>query len=58
MSSEFIVGKNPVLEAIRSGHSINKIWIGEGSQKGQINEVIDLAKENGIQFQFVPKKKA
>ncbi len=57
MSSEFIVGKNPVLEALRSGHTINKIWIGEGTQKGQVNQVIDLAKENGIQFQFVPKKK-
>lgn len=57
VSSEFIVGKNPILEAIRSGHPINKIWIGEGSQKGQIDQVIDLAKENGIQFQFVPKKK-
>ncbi|OIJ15432.1 23S rRNA (guanosine(2251)-2'-O)-methyltransferase RlmB [Anaerobacillus arseniciselenatis] len=57
MSSEFIVGKNPVLEALRSGHTINKIWIGEGTQKGQVNQVLDLAKENGIQFQFVPKKK-
>lgn len=57
MSSEFIIGKNPVLEALRSGHTINKIWIGEGTQKGQVNQVIDLAKENGIQFQFVPKKK-
>ncbi|WNF37039.1 23S rRNA (guanosine(2251)-2'-O)-methyltransferase RlmB [Bacillaceae bacterium IKA-2] len=57
MSSEFIIGKNPILEAIRAGHPINKIWIGEGSQKGQIDQVIDLAKENGILFQFVPKKK-
>ncbi|OIJ17120.1 23S rRNA (guanosine(2251)-2'-O)-methyltransferase RlmB [Anaerobacillus alkalilacustris] len=57
MGSEFIIGRNPVLEAIRSGHPINKIWIGEGSQKGQVNQVIDLAKENGIQYQFVPKKK-
>lgn len=57
MGSEFIIGKNSVLEALRSGHTINKIWIGEGSQKGQVNQVIDLAKENGIQYQFVPKKK-
>ncbi|MCT8136413.1 23S rRNA (guanosine(2251)-2'-O)-methyltransferase RlmB [Anaerobacillus sp. CMMVII] len=57
MGSEFIVGKNPVLEALRSGHTINKIWIGEGTQKGQVNQILDLAKENGIQFQFVPKKK-
>lgn len=57
MSSEFIIGKNPVLEALRSGHPINKIWISEGSQKGQVNQVIELAKENGVQYQFVPKKK-
>lgn len=57
LSSEFIIGKNPVLEALRSGHPINKIWISEGSQKGQMNQVIDLAKARGIQFQFVPKKK-
>lgn len=57
MSSEFIVGKNSVLEALRSGHAINKIWIGEGTQKGQVNQILDLAKESGIQFQFVPKKK-
>ncbi len=57
MSSEFIVGKNPVLEALRSGHAINKIWIGEGVQKGQVNQIVNLAKEKGVQFQFVPKKK-
>lgn len=31
--SEYIVGKNPVIEALRSGRSINKIWIAEGSQR-------------------------
>ncbi|WP_413376914.1 23S rRNA (guanosine(2251)-2'-O)-methyltransferase RlmB [Alkalihalobacillus sp. 1P02AB] len=57
MSEEFIVGKNPVIEALRSGHTINKIWIAEGSQKGQMTKVIELAKQNGILVQQAPKKK-
>lgn len=57
MDSEFIMGKNAIIESLRSGRPINKIWIGEGTQKGQINQVIDLAKENGILVQHVPKKK-
>jgi 23S rRNA (guanosine2251-2'-O)-methyltransferase len=54
---EFIVGKNPIIEALKSGHSINKIWISEGSQKGQMTKITQLAKENGVLVQHVPKKK-
>lgn len=54
---EHIAGKNPVLEALRSGREINKIWIAEGVKKTGINEVLDLARERGVLVQFVPKKK-
>ncbi|WP_062050682.1 23S rRNA (guanosine(2251)-2'-O)-methyltransferase RlmB [Bacillus sp. JCM 19034] len=57
MSQEFIYGKNPVIEALKSGHAINKIWIAEGSQKGQMTKIIQLAKENGILIQNAPKRK-
>lgn len=57
MSSEFIIGKNPVMEALKSERDINKIWIAEGSQKGQMTQIIGQAKEKGILVQFVPKKK-
>lgn len=57
MSSEFILGKNPVIEALRAEHAINKIWIGEGSQKGQMTKLLQLAKEQGVLVQHVPKKK-
>lgn len=53
----YITGKNPVLEAIKSSREINKIWIGEGSQRGAMQPIIKAAKENGIIVQFVPKKK-
>jgi 23S rRNA (guanosine2251-2'-O)-methyltransferase len=57
MSEEYIVGRNPVLELLRSGRSVNKIWIAEGSQKGPISQVMSMAKEAKIQVQIVPKKK-
>lgn len=57
MSEEFIGGKNPVIEALKAGREINKVWIAEGSQKGQMQQVIHLAKEAGVLVQFVPKKK-
>ncbi|WP_134702155.1 23S rRNA (guanosine(2251)-2'-O)-methyltransferase RlmB [Ammoniphilus sp. YIM 78166] len=57
MSEEYIVGRNPVLEVLRSGRSVNKIWIAEGSMKGPITQVMGMAKEAKIQVQTVPKKK-
>lgn len=54
---EYIIGKNPVLEAIKSNRDINKILIAEGSQHGQMQQLIKLAKEGNILVQFVPKKK-
>ncbi|MCB6745884.1 RNA methyltransferase substrate-binding domain-containing protein, partial [Anaerostipes hadrus] len=38
MDQEYIAGKNPVLEALRAGREINKIWIAEGSQKGAMKQ--------------------
>jgi 23S rRNA (guanosine2251-2'-O)-methyltransferase len=54
---EWIAGKNPILEALRANHPINKIWIGEHSGQGSMKEVITQAKEQNIIVQFVPKKK-
>lgn len=57
MSEEWIAGRNPIIEALRSNHPINKIWIAENSGQGAMKEVIHLAKENRIIVQFVPKRK-
>lgn len=57
MSQDIIMGKNPVLEALKSGRDINKIFIAEGSQGGQMQQVIGLAKASNVFVQFVPKKK-
>ncbi|MEH7386592.1 23S rRNA (guanosine(2251)-2'-O)-methyltransferase RlmB [Bacillus sp. JJ1521] len=57
MASDYTIGKNPVIEALKSERDINKIWIAEGSNKGQMNQITSLAKERNVMVQFVPKKK-
>ena len=56
-TNEILSGKNPVLEALRSGREMNKMWIAEGVKKAGIAELLQLAREAGIIVQFVPKKK-
>lgn len=57
VAGEMIAGKNPVLEALRAGREINKVWIAEGVKKTGVEELIDLAKGQGVLVQFVPKQK-
>ncbi|KQL52104.1 RNA methyltransferase TrmH [Heyndrickxia shackletonii] len=57
MAQDYISGKNPVIEALKSDREINKIWIAEGSQKGQMQQIIQLAKEARVLVQYVPKQK-
>lgn len=54
---EWIAGKHSVLEALRSGRTINKIWIAEHAQKHQTQQVITEAKAASIVVQFVDKRK-
>lgn len=56
MNNEFIFGKNPVLEALRAGRSVNKIWVNERT-KDSAGTLLRLAKQNGILIQPVPRKK-
>lgn len=54
-----IYGKNSVYEALSVGNrQINKVIISKNLNRDtKINEIINLAKEKGIVFQFVPKEK-
>jgi len=54
---EWIGGKHSVLEAIRSGRSMNKILIAEGAQKHLSAPIVAEAKQAGIIVQFVDKRK-
>lgn len=50
-----VIGRQPVLEALRSGQEINKVLIAKGSRQGSIREIFALAKEQGIVIQEVER---
>lgn len=52
-----IAGKHPVLEALRSGREMNKIWIAEGAQKSVTASILSEAKKHGVIVQYVDKRK-
>ncbi len=55
--SDIIVGRNPVIETIKSGRSINKLLIQKGRKEGSINKIIARAKDRNINIEYVDIKK-
>lgn len=54
---EYISGKHSVTEALRSGRTVNKVWIAENAQKHQVQPIVAEAKAAGVVVQFVDKRK-
>ena len=57
LPEDVLIGRNAVIEAIRSGRGINKLLLADGDKEGSVKEVISLAKEQGIVIQFVERSK-
>ncbi|WP_163528008.1 23S rRNA (guanosine(2251)-2'-O)-methyltransferase RlmB [Halobacillus ihumii] len=57
MKDEWIIGKNSVQEALRSGRAINKLLVSDQLQHNALKKLEQLAKENGVIVQKVPKRK-
>lgn len=51
-----IIGRQPVLEVLKSQQSINKLLLAKGERKGTIFEILKLAKEKRVPIQQVEKK--
>ena len=52
-----IEGRNPVLEALRSGRSINKILVARGDREGSVKQIMAMAREKGVVVQEVDRAK-
>ncbi|MCM3741066.1 23S rRNA (guanosine(2251)-2'-O)-methyltransferase RlmB [Oceanobacillus luteolus] len=57
MSEEIIIGKNPVMEALSSGRSVNKVFVSEHLNPSTVSKLKQRAKEAGTIVQKVPKSK-
>lgn len=57
MAQDMIIGRNPVIEALKSGRSINKLMVSEQMNDRVHRELHRLSKQAGVVIQKVPKKK-
>src|SRR5699024_10356227 len=57
MAQDMIIGRNPVIEALKSGRSINKLMVSEQMNDRVYRELQRLSKQAGAVIQKVPKKK-
>lgn len=54
---EYLAGKHPILEAMKAGRAINKIFISNQAQRFLVQPIMEGAKERGIVVQQVDKSK-
>ncbi len=57
MDENQIEGRNSVIELLKSGKDINKLYIQKGERHGSINEIIRLAKNNKVLITEIDKIK-
>ncbi len=55
--TDIIEGRNPVMEALRSGRTIDKILVQSGDKQGSIIKILKMAKDARIAVSYVEKAK-
>ena len=56
-NTNYIVGRNPVLELFKTEEQIDKLYVLKGEIKGSIIKIINQAKERNIIIQYVEREK-
>lgn len=57
VTDTFIYGRRPVWEALSAGQRpMQKLWLAQGSHGEGFQQVVDLAKQRGIPFQWVSRR--
>ncbi len=54
---EYLAGKHPILEALKAGRAINKIFMSNQAQRHLVQPIMEEAKARGIVVQQVDKSK-
>jgi len=53
---ELLAGKHPVLEALRSGRPLNKIWVASQAQRQTVQPILEAARERGVVVQVTDRR--
>lgn len=56
-NSDYVIGRIPVIELLKGNRDVNKLFLQEKLSGPKISEILKLAKEKGVQIQYVPKNK-
>ena len=56
-NDNLVVGRNAVIELIKSGREIENILVAKGEREGSVSKIIALAKDRGIVIKNVDRKK-
>ena len=56
LPEDILVGRNAILEALRSGRSIHRLLVAKGSKEGPLSEILALAKEQGVLLQTMERE--
>ncbi|MDN6626148.1 MAG: 23S rRNA (guanosine(2251)-2'-O)-methyltransferase RlmB [Pisciglobus halotolerans] len=56
-SPDFVIGRIPAIEVLKSERDINKIFLQEGLTGSKLTEINRLAKDRRLQVSYVPKAK-
>lgn len=54
--SEIIEGRNPVLEALKASHPINKLLVAAGVDRSAVTEILQLAEAKQIPVEYLPRQ--
>lgn len=57
MNENLIEGRNAVLEAFRSGKTVDKLYVLDGCQDGPVRTIVREAKKHDTILNFVPKER-
>jgi 23S rRNA (guanosine2251-2'-O)-methyltransferase len=57
MKNSLIIGRQPLIEAMRSGRAMDKILLQRNATGESLDEIRELARENNVPMQLVPVEK-
>jgi 23S rRNA (guanosine2251-2'-O)-methyltransferase len=54
---QYLAGKHPVLEALKAGRALNKIWLSSQAQRHLVAPILEEAKARGVVVQYADKRR-
>ena len=57
LHSNILTGRNPIREALKNNHDLEKLLVQKGELSGSAKEIVQKAKEKKVQIQIVEKRR-